>query len=85
MNMEKKPRHVKWQVQILRYIDSRPAKEGTQSVAPHHMGDEHNWKKMLALYNETKNNTKGTNTSVWLVGITKDWKQQNIYFNNWTD
>ncbi|MDD5454059.1 MAG: hypothetical protein PHW62_00965 [Candidatus Ratteibacteria bacterium] len=70
-------KNVKWAVQYLTEELKRGA--GTQSVRPHKMDDEHKYKRMLALYQETK--LAHPEWSIWLVGITKDWKQKNIFYH----
>lgn len=69
--------NVKWAVQYLNEELMRGA--GTQTVRPYQTNDEHNYKKMLALYQETKR--AHPEWSIWLVGITKDWKQKNIFYH----
>ncbi len=79
--MVSKRKNVKWEVQILNAELRKGA--GTQTIMPHHMNDGHNYKKMLALYQETKK--RYPTSSVWLVGITKDWRQKNILFHQGSD
>jgi len=74
---ERRNPNVRWAVQYLTEELKRGA--GTQAVRPHQMNDDHNYKKMLALYQETKR--AHSDWSIWLVGITKDWQQKNIYFH----
>ena len=74
-------KNVKWEVQILNAELQKG--DGTQSIRPHQMNDEHNYKRMLALYHETIR-THPTH-SIWLVGITKDWKHKNIFYHAGSD
>lgn len=81
LHEKRKNPNVKWSVQILNAELRRGA--GTQTIMPHQMNDEHNYKKMLMLYQETKK--RYPTSSVWLVGITKNWKQKNILFREGSD
>jgi len=74
---ERRNPNVRWEVQILN--DELKKTTGTQSIRPHEQHDIFKYKKMLALYHETIKAFPGT--SVWLVGITKDWSSKNIYYH----
>lgn len=78
----KKFKGVRWEVQIL--LDSRDVFKRPHyqteilSVTPHHQMDVFNYKKMVALFNQVKE--ENTNAAIWLVSINKEWNRKNIRF-----
>lgn len=78
---KRKNKNVAWEVQVLNAELRKGA--GTQTIIPHNQYDRFNYKKMLALYNEVKK-TRPTD-SIWLVGITSDWKYHNIFYHAGVD